>query len=83
MAKLETPSRSATLRKRGVSRSSGQTKIKSRLILPALSIANRGEIHPATQRDGNITVGPQSIDLILHQGDQCRDHNVDAIGERR
>ena len=49
----------------------------------ALGTAKLGEIHPAMQRDGRIAAGAQRIDLVLHQRDERRHHDIGASGDRR
>ena len=48
----------------------------------ALEVANLHLIHAAMQRRRRIPRQTQRIDLILHQRDQRRDHDVGASSDR-
>ena len=48
----------------------------------ALDVANFHLVHPAVDRRRRIARQPQRIDLVLHQRDKRRDHDVGASSDR-
>ncbi len=85
MAKLVTFRRAASSRNRGSQQALRRNENKMMVTGGelALDLTNFGEVDAAVNRRGRITGQAQRIDLVFHQRDERRDHDVGAPGNRR